>query len=87
MNIPNFINEQMVDENGYLTDTWRQVLSELFTQLQLNLSDESIIVPQQTTAKIAQLSTTDYEGGLLYDSDTDQLKVNLAGTFKVVQTI
>lgn len=85
MNIPNFLNDRFVDENGYLTDSWMAILSELFQILQQNLSDEGIIIPEQTTAKIALL--TENVNGLIVDSDTDQLKINLAGTFKVIQTI
>lgn len=82
MNIPTFINDKFVDESGYLTDTWRNVLTQLFTELQSNASNESLVVPQQTTTDIAKL--TNYKGGLVYDSTTNQLKVNINGTFKVV---
>lgn len=95
MNIPNFENIQFVDDNGYLTESWQNVLQQLFSALQSNVSNEGFQVPQQPTTTIAQLqsqfaASTDpavYYGNMLYDSTTNELKVNIAGTFKVVQVV
>ncbi len=87
MNIPNFENIKFVDHNGNLTPQWQLILQNLFQQLQNNLSDEGYKVPQQPTATITALNTAASTGALLYDSTTDELKVNIAGTFKVVQVV
>lgn len=86
MKIPNFIDTQVIDKDGRLTPTWKQILSQLFTELQLNLSDEGIIMPQQTTANISQLNISKYIGGLVYNIDTDKAMANIAGTYKNIIT-
>lgn len=100
MKIPNFIDVQVVEtegENkGKFTETWRNIMTQLFQTLQQNASDESLVTPQQTTANIAQLQGANmqqYTGGLIYDSTTNQLKVSIfdpmsgTNTFKVVQLL
>lgn len=86
MNIPNFIDSQVINEKGYLTDTWKQILMHLFTQMQIHLSNEGFIVPQQTSANVTKLNLTKFKGAILYNADTDELIVNKAGTFKNVLT-
>lgn len=87
MNIPNFVNSQFVDKNGYLTDTWQLILQQLFQALQDNLSNEGYKLPQQPSTTIATLNTAASTGNLLYDSTTDQAKVNIAGTYRVIVTM
>jgi hypothetical protein len=95
MNIPNFENIQFVDKNGYLTEQWQNIMQQLITALQSNVSNEGFQIPQQPTTNITMLQSqfaaspnpAAYYGNLLYDSTTNQLKVNLAGTFHVVVTI
>lgn len=95
MIIPNFENIRIVDRNGYLTPEWQLILQQLFSALQTNVSEEGFVIPKKSTVDIAkiasQFATTqnpaDYFGDLLYDSTTDQLKVNLAGTFHVIVTV
>lgn len=95
MNIPNFQNTPIVSSGGNLSDAWSLILQQLITALQKNLSDEGYQVPQQPTATIAKLQTqfnaspnpSVYFGDLIYDSTTNQLKVNINGTFKVVQVV
>jgi hypothetical protein len=84
MNIPNFIDSQVVNEKGYLTDTWKQIFTQLFTQLQSGLSDEGLVVPNQSATNIAQLNGK--LSALLIESDTGELKININGTFKTIQT-
>jgi hypothetical protein len=87
MNIPNFENIKFVDSNGYLTESWQNIMQQLVTQLQQNLSDEGYKVPQQPTATITTLNTAASKGALLYNSTTDALEVNIAGVFKTVQVV
>lgn len=95
MNIPNFLNDTLTDRNGNLTDPWSLILQQLFSVMQENLSDEGFGLPRLTTTQINSLQTqfnlaTDpsvFYGRLLYDVTTDEMKVNIAGTFKVVQVV
>lgn len=95
MILPNFENTQIVDNKGYLTPAWQIIMQAFFQTLQKNLSDEGFLIPQQDTATITDLQTqfnasptpTAYFGDLLYDSSTDEFKVNIAGTFRVVQVV
>lgn len=87
MNIPNFFVGQFVDKNGYLTPFYQNLFQQLFTQMQANLSNNGIGLPLQDSATIALLNTTASTGKMLYDSDTDEAKVNIAGTFRVIQVV
>lgn len=95
MNIPNYQNTQFTNSNGYLTDPWSLILQQLISALQTNLSDDGYRVPQHTTAEIADLlasfnassSPSAYFGVLLYDTSTNELKVNINGTFRVIQVV
>lgn len=95
MNIPNYENVPFVDDSGYLSDSWSLIMQQLITALQTNVSNQGYQVPQQPTTTITDLQTqfaaaadpSVYYGDLLYDSTTDELKVNIAGTFKVVQVV
>jgi hypothetical protein len=95
MNIPNYENVPFVDDKGYLSDSWALIMQQIITALQNNLSDQGYQLPQLPTTTITTLLTqfnaapspSVYFGDLLYDSTTDQFKVNIAGTFRVVQVI
>lgn len=87
MNIPNFQNSKVVDEKGMLTAEWANIFQQLFTELQINVSNEGYKVPQQTTTTISTLNNTNSTSALIYDSTLDELKVNLNGVFKTIQTI
>jgi hypothetical protein len=80
MNVTAFVNAQFVDKNGYLTDSWRIILSQLLTQLQANFSNEGVVNPSLTTAQIAQLTNMP-NGTTVYNSTTDELMCKKAGTF------
>jgi len=84
MNIPNIVDSKIIDDNKYLTDVWRQIFTQLFSEMQVHLSDEGFVVPQQTSDNILELSTEQSIGAILYNGDTDQFE----GAFKkVVGTI
>lgn len=87
MMIPNFFNGRFVDERGYLLPEWQNFFQQLITQLQLNLSDEGYKLPQLPTATIAKIDNAASTGAILYDNTTDEAKVNIAGTFRVIQVV
>jgi hypothetical protein len=82
---PNLPIGRWIDENGHPTPEMMGVFSQLISEMQNNLSNEGYKVPQQPTSNVQALNTAQSEGALLYDSDTKELKVNINGTFKVVQ--
>lgn len=87
MNIPNFIDTQVVDKEGRLTPVWRQILTQLITELQINVSDEGFKVPAQTTANITALSNTGSNRAIVYNSDTNKFFACENGVFKEIQTV
>ena len=44
MNIPNFENIQFVDRSGVLTESWQNIMQQLFTQLQKGVGTEGFKV-------------------------------------------
>lgn len=87
MNIPNLSQIKVVDEKGNMHEDLHNFLSQIVIALQQNLSNEGFKIPQQPTTNITQLNTAKSIGAVLYDNATHELKVNINGTFKVVQVI
>jgi len=55
MNIPNFIQTPIADKNGNLTPEWANIMTQLLTELQLNVSNEGYKLPQLTQSQITEL--------------------------------
>lgn len=87
MNIQSVLNAPITSSDGKLTPAWRDFLSQFFLQMQQNFSQEGLVVPQQSTTNINTLNTAQSTGALLYDNQLNELKVNINGTFKVVQVM
>lgn len=85
MNFQNLTLIKAADKDGLMHQDLINYLGQLVQQLQANLSDQGYVVPHQTTANIAQLTGAQSIGALLYDKDTHELKININGTWKVVQ--
>lgn len=89
--IPNFEDIKFVDENGYLTNEWRNILMQLFQGLQSNFSNEGLKVPQQPAANLVTLSTAQSIGSLVYDSDNNKFKACIpngsVGEYKEIQLV
>ena len=87
MNVPNVLTEKMVDEKGYLTPAWRQYHTQMNSQMNTYLSNEGIVIPKQNTEDTTKIltSSTSPVGKILYDSQTNQLKVNINGVIKIIQ--
>jgi hypothetical protein len=86
MNIPNFIDSQVIDSNGFLTTQWKQIFMLLFSELQNNAGNEGIFIPQQSNANITLLTGTNSTGSIVYNTDTNKAMVSENGTFKTIQT-
>lgn len=89
--IPTYVQEKIVDEEGNISAAWSYWFQQVITYLQNNFSQEGFVVPNLPTATINQITTNDnasaspkYVGGLYYDTTTNQLKVNINGTIKIV---
>jgi hypothetical protein len=85
MNIPNFIQDKMVDEKGYLTSPWQQFFTQLIQELQKNVGQEGFTVSNLSSTHVAALTNAN-TGTLVYDNTNNLLKVNVNGTFKTVTT-
>ena len=85
MKIPNLPHEKPIDDNGQWTVAWSLWMQQLTYCLQNNLSDQGLRLPLQPTSIITQLNKPTNSGALIYDSDTQQFKGNLNGSFKVFQ--
>lgn len=86
MNIPSMINEAMVGRDGKLTDTWRTIFNQLFSQLQANASNEGLIAPSQSTTDITKIQSDAKNGAFLYDHLTHEIMVCINGVFKKITT-
>jgi hypothetical protein len=87
MNFQNLTTIKAAEKDGSMHQELINYLGQLVQQLQTNLSDEGYVMPQQTTANIAKLIGAQSVGAFLYDSDTNEFKVNINGTWKVVQFV
>lgn len=87
MNVPNYPQSKIVNSDGSITDDWKLFFDQLITQSQSNLSNEGFVPPSQPTTNISQIEPGAQNGTLLYDDTTHELKTNINGTFKVIQTV
>ena len=90
--IPNFEDMRFTDGKGHFTPSWKNIMQQFFGQIKKTISNEGIKIPQQTTVNITALNTLESVGALLYDSDTDELKVCIktsptTAIFKTVQVV
>lgn len=85
MDIPSYIPMKVIDEEGNFTPEWANLMNQLISQLQLNLGGEGYVLPQLQTAQINELVDANKStGAMVYDSNTNQFKVNISGAWKVV---
>lgn len=102
--IPNLPVGRLVDENGNTTDEEQTFRQTLISSLQDNFGNEGCVVPSQTTDNITKIQNhtvidqatgnsvyTCKGGTLIYDTDTDELKVAILSggipSFKVVTVV
>lgn len=87
MKLPNLTFGPICDNNFNVSTEWAQYFSQTTQQIQENFSDNGVVLPKQTSANISLLSGSSNIGLMVYDSDTNEFKININGTWKVVQTI
>jgi hypothetical protein len=99
MNVPNYTHSQVVDKQGFFTQPWELIMTQLLNQLQQNFSPEGLVpanlssanssvTPPAAGGQLAQIQVEALDGTIVYDSNTDQLKVKLHdGTFHVIMTV
>ncbi len=90
MRIPNFIDCEVIqkeDGKNIWSDIYKQIIIDLITALQDNLSDEGFHLPSQPTVNLNKIAANSKNASipiLIWDSTTSQLKINVGGTFKVI---
>ncbi len=87
MNIPNLLQDKLVDENGYMHPGWFGIFTQLITEMKNNLSNEGFVPPGQPTSTISTLEGQAGNFALIGDTDSNTLKVHLNGVFKTIQTL
>lgn len=87
MNIPNFSGSAIADKNGNPTSEFQSWMDQLILELQKNAGTEGLTPVSLPTDDISKIESSDNKqnGTFIYDSDTDEVKVNINGTFKTVQ--
>ena len=81
MQIPSMVYGDLVGDDGQMSETWMNDINQVFSQLQRNFSDEGYTIPGLPTATIAELSAPASSNALLIDSDTQEVIINLGGTW------
>jgi hypothetical protein len=76
-------DDQISDEHGMLTASWKLYFQQLTMALQTNLKPEGYVVPPKPTSDIIQLIQTASNNNIIYDSTTNEFKGNVNGTWKV----
>lgn len=76
MNITNVPHHEILDANGNLHQNWRTFFSQLTTQLQTFLGDETYNLPKPDDARLSELNVEKHEGGILYNDSTKRGMIN-----------
>jgi hypothetical protein len=45
MDVPNFLPERVIDENGYWTEPWKSLMEQLLQNMQTDLGNEGFVNP------------------------------------------
>lgn len=87
--IPNLPQAQLeiTNESMQLTDIWFLFFSQLIIELQNTLSPNGFRVPVASSATIAALNNSGSLNTMIINTDTQELLVNLTGTYQVVQVV
>jgi len=77
----------LTDTTGKITMPWHNFFQQLTQYISQNVNPEGLQTPPQNTANIAVLNNMQSLGKIVYNSDNDTALINLAGTFKTIQTM
>jgi len=85
--IPTFTKQKAVDENGNFTPEMQQFFDILIGQLQSNISNDGIVLPQLPTSEINNIASPSNANGktnatLWFDSETGEFKGSVNGVVK-----
>lgn len=90
MNIPNLPNILLPlthpENKDQMHPTWHLFFSQLLQELQTNLSQQGIHIPQQNTANISTIQAANPVPSFVVNSDTGQPYVSINGVFKQITT-
>jgi hypothetical protein len=84
MNVPTYEYGPVVGPDGYFTEPWETLFNQLLLQMQGYLSNNGLVVPEQSTDNINLIAPESQIGTLWYDSTANALKVNINGVVKTV---
>jgi hypothetical protein len=92
MNVPTYTKQKFTDQDGELLPSVQQFFDVFFTQAQENLSNDGMVIPALSTADINRICSTANSnakpsGTLMYDNQTNQLKICILGVAKVIPTL
>lgn len=85
-NLPQPTSKTITEEMMF-TDIWYLFFSQLIIALQKQLSTNGLGFPEANTATIASLNNPSTLNTMIKNSDTNELLVNLTGTYQVVQVV
>lgn len=88
MIIPDLPHEKITDPNAqdYMHPAWFLTLTQLFSQLQQNFSNEGTNVPVQSTANVSQIANGTKDVRFLYDNEAKELRLLVNGSVLTVPT-
>jgi hypothetical protein len=77
----------VVKQGGQMHDDWYLYFSQLTSELQNNISEEGLGLPQQNTANISVLQASPPKPSIIYNSETDTPLIRVKGVYKAIQTM
>lgn len=86
MNIPNFEDIPFIIKQGdqfHLSNEWRNILQQLFQELQKNASNEGLVAPTQDQTNLIKIQNNLNQNGtnscqfgtILYDSTNNSIRI------------
>jgi len=86
MNVPNFQDIQFTNKDGSLHPIWKGILTQLFTELQINNSNSGTVIPSKTDTEVGVILPTRPNFSMLGETNTGNLRILINGTVKTIPT-
>ena len=77
----------LVNKDGTINPIWALFFSSISQALQINFKQEGLVIPKQPASNISLLTGDASIGNMVYDTDNNQFKGNIAGTWHVFTLI